>query len=199
MGKIWMILILVGVLVAVIYFIYSAIKTESKKPVPKKVVDENETQEEFEKRLNLAERRKRKDVIARFDILPVIKMTQEEFDEIPNTNKEPIENDFLGNDAPLGYVLICEKSKYALEMICLGHLVRGKHAFDSQYGAGLMGVPAKFLNRYNVKIVESYEGESQLDKLRNKYVEKSEEVPVNNKTHHDTEFKDPVDAIDEQK
>ncbi len=102
-------------------------------------------EERYQERLK---EQRRKENIMRY---PLVDLTQKEFEEIPKAGDFKV--DWLRNEAPFDFKFICKPNELVPGMVVMGHLVKGVEAICEQYGADLLSVPKKFINRYRVKIV----------------------------------------------
>ncbi len=81
---------------------------------------------------------------------PFMELTPEQFDRIPKA--EVLSKDFLKYE-DIGFKFRC-KGSTSVENTVIGEIVRGRDVIAEQFGAGMLDVPERFVNRYRVKIVE---------------------------------------------
>jgi hypothetical protein len=77
---------------------------------------------------------------------PLLEMTQKEYDAIPRG--KDMKNDDI-KYVPIGFMF---KTKQNEKIV--GKVVKGLDALADQAGAAIFSLPERFVNRYEVKIVE---------------------------------------------
>lgn len=78
---------------------------------------------------------------------PLMEMTQEEYDSLPK-GKDMKEGNL--KYVPIGFMFKCRNNEKII-----GEVIKGMDALADQFGAGLLSLPQRFVNRYEVKITDS--------------------------------------------
>lgn len=79
--------------------------------------------------------------------LPIKAFTREEFDTLPQGI------DVNLHECPIGTWFVCVPSVAFEEGIIVGQVVEGQDLFADQYGASVLSVPTRGINRYRVSII----------------------------------------------
>ena len=116
-----------------------------------KIKEAEAAEQEIQKKDKELEMERREEEEARLIFkYPVVEMTREELTKIPNGDAVPI--DFL-QTCPVGTKFICRKNRFLPDLVIIGKVVKGENLFCAQWGAGLLSIPDRGINRYRVEII----------------------------------------------